>query len=233
MQKIDYKKQLKALYGPSAKDVVEVDVPPLNYLMIDGMGGPDGPGFQAAIAALFPLAYTLKFMIKKGPLAIDYGVMPLEGLWWADDMSTFIAGDKDKWLWTLMIMQPDLITAPLVDEAVAAVKKKQNPHALPQVRFARYDEGRCAQILHKGPFSEEGPTVARVHAFIASQGCALTKKHHEIYLSDIRRAVGAYVALCLFLNGKFKTVSTVVMVTQEGASDDTYREIEDQYHQGF
>ncbi len=188
MQKIDYKKQLKALYGPSAKDVVEVDVPPLNYLMIDGTGGPDGPGFQAAIAALFPLAYTLKFMIKKGPLAIDFGVMPLEGLWWADDMSTFIAGDKDKWLWTLMIMQPDLITAPLVDEAVAAVKKKQNPHALPQVRFARYDEGRCAQILHKGPFSEEGPTVERLHAFIASQGCALTKKHHEIYLSDIRRA---------------------------------------------
>ena len=87
-----------------------------------------------------------------------------------------------------MIMQPELVTAPLVDEAIAAVKKKQNPHALPQVRFARYDEGRCAQILHKGPFSEEGPTVERVHAFIASKGCALTKKHHEIYLSDIRRA---------------------------------------------
>ena len=114
--------------------------------------------------------------------------MPLEGLWWADDMSIFISGDKDKWLWTLMIMQPNLITAPLVHETVAAVKKEQNPLALPQVRFDHYDEGRCAQILHKGPFSEEGPTIEPVHAFIASQGCTLTKKHHEIYLSDIRRA---------------------------------------------
>ena len=156
--------------------------------MIEGKGGPGSRAFKDAIAALYPVAYKLKFRVKKGPLAIDYGVMPLEGLWWTEDMSTFTSGDKDQWLWTLMIMQPDLITAPLVEEAIAAVKHKINPSALAQVSFASYDEGRCAQILHKGPFAHEGPTVERVHAFIASSGLSKTKKHHEIYLGDFRRA---------------------------------------------
>jgi hypothetical protein len=184
--KISFKNALKYLYFPRANHVGDIVVPPLNYLMIDGAGGPASSAFRQAIAALYPMAYALKLMIKKGPLAIDYGVMLLEGLWWAHDMSSFISGNKDQWLWTLMIMQPDLITAALVDEAVVMVKKKKTPSALSQIRFARYDEGRCAQTLHKGPFSEEGPTVERVHAFIASKGCKLTKKHHEIYLSDMR-----------------------------------------------
>jgi hypothetical protein len=136
--------------------VEDIVVPSLNYLMIDGAGGPASSAFQQAIAALYPIVYTLKFMIKKGPLAIDYGVMPLEGLWWAHDMSTFSSGDKDQWLWMLMIMQPDLITATLVDEAVAMVKKKKNPSALLQIRFARYDEGRRAQTCIRGRFQKRG-----------------------------------------------------------------------------
>ena len=129
--------------------------------MIEGKVGPGSRAFKDAIAALYPVAYTLKFRAKKGPLAIDYGVMPLEGMWWAEDMSTFTSGDKEQWLWTLMIMQPDLITAPLVEEAIAAVKHKINPSALAQVSLASYDEGRCAQILHKEPFAHEGTTVER------------------------------------------------------------------------
>lgn len=188
MKKIDFKKELKHLYKPSSKMVEEVDVPEMHFLMIDGDGGPGAVAFQDAVESLYPVAYTLKFMVKKGDLGIDYGVMPLEGLWWADDMSSFIAGNKEKWKWTLMIMQPDFITAEMVHNAIEEVKKKKNPKSLSLLRFDTYLEGKSAQIMHLGPFSEEGPTVEKVHAFITAKGKSLTKKHHEIYLSDIRRA---------------------------------------------
>ena len=115
MQKIDFKKELKHLYNPSPKKVEEVNVPAMNFLMIDGDGGPAAAAFIDAIEALYPVSYTLKFMVKKGDLEIDYGVMPLEGLWWSDDMSSFVTGNKDKWQWTLMIMQPDFITEKMVN----------------------------------------------------------------------------------------------------------------------
>ena len=115
-------------------------------------------------------------------------VPPLECLWWADDPSAFAAGKKDLWQWTLLIMQPEFITAPMVREAVQEVTRKKQPVALPLVRFDSFEEGRVAQTLHVGPFSEEGPTIERLHAFIAQQGCRRVGKHHEIYLSDIRRA---------------------------------------------
>ena len=128
MEKIDYKKQFKHLYKPSAKKVEIVDVPQMNFLMIDGEGDPNtSQDYQDAVEALFGLSYTLKFMIKKGKLAIDYGVMPLEGLWWADDMSQFAVGNKDKWKWTAMIMQPECVTAELLGEAVEQLKKKSFP----------------------------------------------------------------------------------------------------------
>lgn len=188
MEKIDFKKELQHLYRPSTKSVEIVDVPQLNFLMVDGMGDPNSSQtFKEAVEALFSLSYTLKFMIKKGPLAIDYGVLPLEGLWWADDMSAFATGNKEVWQWTLMVMQPDFVSAELVTAASAEVRKKKNPPALAKVRFEAFAEGRCAQLMHIGPFTEEGPTVARVHTFIEQQGGQLTGKHHEIYLSDLRR----------------------------------------------
>ncbi|MBI3480315.1 MAG: GyrI-like domain-containing protein [Nitrosomonadales bacterium] len=189
MEKLDLKKELKHLYQPSAKEVVQVDIPAMNYLMVDGKGDPNtAPEFAAAIEVLFAVSYTLKFMVKKGAQTIDYGVMPLEGLWWADDMSSFATGDKSKWQWTAMIMQPPFISKELVDAANAEVKKKKNPAAIAKLRFEAFTEGQCAQTLHIGPFSEEGPTIVKVHQFIAAQGCKLRGKHHEIYLSDIRRA---------------------------------------------
>lgn len=188
MPKIDYKKELKHLYNPSVKQISIVDVPAMNCLMIDGEGDPNtAPAFPEAVAALFTVSYTLKFMIKKSKGGIDYGVMPLEGLWWADDMSNF-SENKDKWKWTLMIAQPEPVTSTLVDEATMQAAKKKSLPALPKLRFETFSEGKAAQIMHIGPFSEEGPTIMKVHAFIKENGFKLRGKHHEIYLSDIRKA---------------------------------------------
>jgi hypothetical protein len=188
MTKIDYKKELKHLYKPSAKKIEQVDVPTFNYLMIDGKGEPGGTAYTQAVETLYPVAYTLKFMVKRGDLAIDYGVMPLEGLWWSDNMDDFITRNKTNWQWTMMIMQPDLIKPAMVAEAIAQVRKKKNPPALDLLRFEPFTEGLAAQTLHIGPFSEEGPTIERVHQFIEESGAQLSGRHHEIYLSDIRRA---------------------------------------------
>lgn len=189
MEKIDYRKQLKHLYDPSTKTVEIVDVPQMNFLMVDGKGDPNtAKSFTDAIEALFPLAYTLKFMVKKGKKGVDYGVLPLEALWWADDMSAFSTGKKDDWKWTVMIMQPEFITQKMVKEATEEVQRKKKPVSLPLVRFEAFHEGKAAQILHVGPFSAEGPTIEKVHSFIETNGNRRTGKHHEIYLSDIRRA---------------------------------------------
>jgi len=189
MKTLDWKKELKHLYQPSSKKVEVVEVPAMNFLMVDGKGDPNtAPEYAQAIEALFSVAYTLKFAVKKGALAIDYGVMPLEGLWWADDMNVFITGDKSKWLWTAMIAQPPFITQPMVEVAIAEVAKKKNLAAIGKLRFEAFAEGKCAQLMHIGPFSAEGPNIARVHEFIRASGSSLRGKHHEIYLSDIRRA---------------------------------------------
>jgi hypothetical protein len=188
MEKIDLKKKLKDFYQASAKDVVFVDVPPMNYLMIDGEGDPNvSQAYAEAVEALFTVSYTLKFKVKKGALAIDYGVMPLEGLWWADDMSSFLAYDKSRWKWTSMIMQPDFVTGDMVGEAMAEAAKKKSLAALSRLRFEALSEGPSAQVLHLGPFSEEGPTIERLHESIGKKG-RRRDRHHEIYLSDIRKS---------------------------------------------
>lgn len=188
MTKIDLKKDLKHLYQPSAKEVVQVDVPAFKYLMVDGEGDPNtSPEYAQAVEVLFSVSYTAKFIVKKGPQQIDYAVMPLEGLWWADDMSAFVANDKSQWKWTMMIMQPDFVADEIIAAAIANVKIKKKLPGIDRLRLERFSEGRCAQILHIGPFSEEGPTIERVHEFIDAQ-TSRTGKHHEIYLSDIRRA---------------------------------------------
>jgi hypothetical protein len=192
MKKIDLKKEMKTLYQASGKEPIKVEVPTMSFLMIDGKGDPnESQSFKDATEALFPLAYTLKFMLKKGSLAIDYGVMPLEGLWWAEDMSKFKADDKSNWKWTLMMMQPAFITGEMVASASAEVKKKKNPIALSRIRFEAFDEGLAAQILHSGPFSEEGPTIERLHQFLEASGYKNRGKHHEIYLSDPRKVAPA------------------------------------------
>ena len=188
MQKIDYKKQLKELYRPSARRIDIVNVPKMNFLTVDGAGTPGSGEYTAAVEALYAVAYTLKFMIKKREGGVDYGVMPLEGLWWAEDMSDFVNDNKSNWIWTMMIMQPELITKTLAKTAIRQVAEKKQLPALANIKFESFSEGRCAQTLHIGPFSEEGPTIERVHAHIWQNGAELAGKHHEIYLTDIRRA---------------------------------------------
>jgi hypothetical protein len=201
--KIDLKKEWKHLYLPSAKEVVQVAVPPLRYLMIDGAGDPNTSSHYAqAVEALFSVSYAAKFMVKKAAPDLDYAVMPLEGLWWSDDLSAFVDNDRSKWQWTMMILQPDFVDEAVIRQAMEQVQRKKPLPALAALRLERYAEGACAQIMHVGPFSAEGPTIAKLHAFIEAHS-ALTGKHHEIYLSDIRRADPA----------KWKTVIRQPMVS--------------------
>ena len=187
MTKIDFKKELKELYQPSAKQPSIVQVPAMNFLMIDGAGDPNtSQEYQEAMQALYGMAFTLKFMIK-GADGPDWVIPPLEGLWWMQDMAEFSLDAKHDWLWTSMIMQPETVTEQLVEEARAQLKEKKDPPALPKLRFENFDEGLCAQIMHIGPYDAEGPTIAKLHEFIAQKGHQLRGKHHEIYLSDPRR----------------------------------------------
>jgi len=188
MPKIDLKKELKHLYKPSAKKIAIVDVPPMNFLMIDGSGDPNtAQEYKDSIEALYAVSYTLKFMIKGSGTGTDYVIMPLEGLWWTDDMSEFSLENKDIWKWISMIMQPEYVTKDLVDEALKQVEKKKNPPALSKIRFESFHEGLSAQIMHIGPYSAEGPNIEKLHNFIKENGYELRGKHHEIYLSDPRR----------------------------------------------
>ena len=189
MQKIDLRKAWKHLYKPSPKKVELADVPQMNFLMIDGQGDPNtSQEFQVAVEALFGVSYTAKFIVKKSETAVDYSVMPLEGLWWMDNMAEFSIERKDEWKWTAMIMQPEYVTRDLLQAAMEQVEKKKNPPALSKLRFESYPEGQAAQIMHIGPFAEEGPTIEKIHQYIKANGYELSAKHHEIYLSDFRRA---------------------------------------------
>lgn len=188
MLKVDLKKELKQFYQPSAKEVVRVEVPTFQFLMIDGKGDPNtSPEYAGAVEALFSVSYTAKFMLKKAGQGIDYAVMPLEGLWWSDDMSTFVTNERSEWRWTMMIMQPEFVEAALIQSAMSEVKRRKAISSVDSLRLEKFTEGSCAQILHVGPFSEEGPAIQRVHDFIG-QHSRLAGKHHEVYLSDIRRA---------------------------------------------
>lgn len=189
MIKVDLRKELRGLYQPPAGEVVVVDVPAMSFLASDGEGDPNtAQAYADAVEALFAVSYALKFAVKKGGLAIDYGVMPLEALWWADDLAAFALGRRSDWKWRVMIMQPDFVTRELVEGTIAEVARKKKLAALPRLRFESFAEGKAAQVMHVGPFSEEGPTIRRVHDFIERQGSRPVGRHHEIYLSDIRKA---------------------------------------------
>ncbi|MFA5003758.1 MAG: GyrI-like domain-containing protein [Candidatus Saccharimonadales bacterium] len=190
MDKVDYKKELQELYQAKPDKPVGVIVPPMNYLMIDGKGDPNtSQEYIDAIQALYPVAYAIKFMCKKD-LQKDFIVMPIEGLWWTKDMRDFNAKDKSDWSWTAMIMQPEVVSKDIYERALAQVAEKKSPKALSKLRFETYDEGRAAQVMYVGPYSDEGPTIQALHSFIKEQGGSLdetNKHHHEIYLGDPRR----------------------------------------------
>lgn len=190
MDVFDIKKERKDLYAPRAGEFVVVDVPEFSFLMVDGRGNPNtAPAYRDAVEALYAVSYAVRFAAKK-ELGRVHVVGPLEGLWWAENPDVFRTRSKDDWSWTMMIHQPDWITAELVEAArVTAAKKKALP-ALGALRFERFAEGFSVQTLHVGSYDDEAPAIARMHEFAAGQGLALRGKHHEIYLGDPRK-VGA------------------------------------------
>ncbi len=198
MKTLDLKKQFKNLYQPSAKKIEVVQVPGLQFAMIDGAiekGSEPGksPQFAEATQALYGLSYTLKFMLKKRKTdAIDYPVMALEGLWWVED-GFFDITVKDNWFYTLMIMQPEVITQDIFEEAREQVRKKKGDSPLlSKVKLAHFEEGLCVQTMHIGPYATEPETFDRMKEFMQENGLqdnvGPNGKHHEIYISDPRKA---------------------------------------------
>lgn len=187
--KLDLRSKYRSLYVPTERGFHVVDVPPFSFLMIDGSGDPnEGTSFQEAIQALFATSYTLKFMVRGGPLALDYSVMPLEALWSGPAGSPVVPDRKDEFFWTSMVMQPEFVSEPLVASAIEVVRKKHDSPSLSRLRIEQFTEGRAAQIMYRGPYSAEGPTIDHLHEFIRSRGGRLRGRHHEIYLGDPRRA---------------------------------------------
>ena len=186
-RRIDYKEEWKPLYTGRVGVIATVTPKAASFLRYHGAGDPNSsPDYRCAVEALFSVSYQLKFDTRKRR-GLDYAVMPLEGLWWSDDMADFATANKANWKWTMMILQPPFITSGDVAEAKASVAKRRGTD-LQRLEFGGFDEGACAQTLHVGPFSDEGPVIASLHAWIASSGYHLAGKHHEIYLTDIRRA---------------------------------------------
>lgn len=184
--KIDLKRELDG-YAARRGEFELLTIDPRRYLMLDGSGDPNrAPRYEQVLATIFPVAYALKFL-SKNELGRDYVVPPLEGLWWAEDMTTFLTREKSRWSWTMLSLVPDWIDDALVDTARATAAGKGAP-LVDELRVETLDEGLCVQTLHVGPYDDEGPVLQRMHTeFIADAGLSLTGRHHEIYLSDLRR----------------------------------------------
>jgi len=167
----------------------ELVVPAMDFLMIDGEGDPNATAlYTDSLASLYPLAYALKALSKR-ELGRDFGMMPLEGRWWADDLAAFTrARDKSRWRWTLMIMTPDWLGREHIEAARTAIARKGAAPRLEAVRHERLDVGLALQTLHIGPYDDEGPVIERMHGVAAERGLRLTGRHHEIYLGDPRRS---------------------------------------------
>jgi len=188
LTKLDLKRELRRLYFPPSAQPVLVDVPEMAFLMIDGRGDPHTtPDYREAVEALFSVSFALKFMTKRCDPEDDYTVMPLEALWWSEHAGSFDPVHRTSWNWTALIAQPPMITGPMVERAVAEAGAKRELPAVRRMRFDRFREGLCAQVMHIGPYEEEERTIEKLHAFIAEHDYPIRGRRHEIYLSDPRR----------------------------------------------
>ncbi|WP_461612400.1 GyrI-like domain-containing protein [Clostridium sp. Marseille-QA1073] len=190
INKFDYKKVFKEFYSQPAKKVSILKMPKLKYLMINGHGNPNtSKEYKDAVETLFSLAYTIKFMIKNSDLKIDYGVMPLESVWWTDNINDFLIDNKDIWKWCSMIMQPDIVPEDYIEKALYEVERKKKLSSISKVEYKDHDEGLVAKIMHVGPYTNEDPTVEKLHNYIKECGYELRGLHHEIYLNDPKRCL--------------------------------------------
>lgn len=184
--KIDFKKTLKHLFNPGIRGFHIVEVPKMNFLMVNGIGDPNvSERYQQAVEGLYSMSYGIKFALKSQET--DYIVPPLEGLWWMDNMEDFTLVNRPLWEWTMMIMQPDWVTNKLVEKVKVSVFKKKKLPIIPDIRFKPYAEGKAVQILYTGEYKDEAPTIAMMHDFINDNGYLPDGKHHEIYLGDPRK----------------------------------------------
>lgn len=190
MNKLDFVARDRVLYRPATEPDI-IKVPNMQFLMFDGQGMPEkSPMFQKAFQALYGIAYTIKFMPKKGeapPGYKDFKMPPPEGLWWMKGNGDFDAARPEDWQWTLLLRVPDFVTPELVHKVIAELVDKKKDQVYRQVRLATYEEGPCVQMLHIGPYDKEGPSLQRMETFAAAHGFAFTGKHHEIYFGDPRR----------------------------------------------
>lgn len=193
MTKYDIKRELKQCYAPKNTDAwVLVEVPAQQFIAVDGHGDPNtSADYAHAVEALYAVAYTVKFT-SKSLLGRDLVVGPLEGLWWADRPEVFVTRAKDEWNWRMLISQPDWIGTDLIEEATRTALAKKKLPAIEQVRRETLYEGTSAQLLHIGPYDDEGPALARLHDdYLPAHGLRMTGAHHEIYLSDPSRTAPA------------------------------------------
>lgn len=192
----DYKKEYKDLYMPKAKPGL-IDVPEMLFLMVDGKGDPNtAPAYQEALELLYGLSYGIKMSKMSGTQPegyFDYVMPPLEGLWWTAEggYDGSKPGEKDRFLWTSMIRQPEFVTPDALEAAKAALLKKRPGLPVDKARLQRWTEGLSVQILHVGPYDDEPASIALMDAFLAENGyrCDFSeeRKHHEIYLGDPRK----------------------------------------------
>lgn len=188
-KKLDYKKAFPELYKPSAKEPSIIEIPEMNFFMIDGRGDPNkSTEYKLAIETLYAASFTLKMkIIKKKMPTKDYVVPPLEGLWYMPQMENWSMKEKNKWFWTMMIRIPDFITQQQIKKSMIVLKETKNPVVFPKLRYKKYKEGKCAQILYFGSYDDEPETISKLHSYIEDQGYVLKGKHHEVYLNDPRR----------------------------------------------
>ena len=188
MTRYDVKRELKQFYAPTNTDWALVDVPAQQFIAVDGRGDPNtSVDYARAVQALYAVAYTIKFTSKR-TLRRDFVVAPLEGLWWSDRPEVFTTRAKDAWQWRMLISQPDWISDDLIDEAKQAAELAKNLPAIADVRRETLREGTSAQLLHVGPYDDEGPVLAKLHhEYLAANNLRMSGLHHEIYLGDPRR----------------------------------------------
>jgi hypothetical protein len=196
MDKIDFKKTDKLFYTAKSDRWVLVDVPEWQFLCVEGQGDPQSsPAYSAAVSALYSLSYGVKFR-SKSVHDRDHVVGPLEGLWWADDMDAYRAGDRAAWKWRMMIRQPDWITdADLeavrltsLDKIKGQAEAEATAETLKAVTLGAFKEGACLQRLYFGPYVDEAPLLIDLHdRYMPENGYQPTGLHHEIYLNDPRK----------------------------------------------
>ena len=184
-RKLDLHKVYAADYVAPRKPAIVVTKPG-RYLAAAGSGDPNAPAFGGKVGALYAVAYTVKMARKKA--GRDFKVAGLEGLWWGvGGPGWMIDQARGTWRWKVLIRMPAFVTAAEVRAAVKQLLAKGKGKAIGQVRLERLAEGRAVQMLHVGPYVDEGPTMNAMVAFAKAKGLRFTGKHHEIYLSDPRR----------------------------------------------